>query len=261
MPQPTPGCHPPNFDANAFFSRMREGLHGMALWDALPDVHFWIKDAQGRFVWVNETLTLQARRPREDIIGKRDVDCFPNELASIYMHDDAEVLQYGTPLINKAELVMTPEGGVEWRQTTKVPVMDKQGHVMGTSGISRRMAKEVPLPPEYAALAQLIDHANRNLPNGIRVKDLAKTAHLSLSSLERYLQTHLHITPHELLLRIRMNRACHLLSNSTLNISEIAAQCGYESPSSFSRAFRLHKGSSPGTYRDQPAEPRLTPLN
>jgi AraC-like DNA-binding protein len=240
-----------SFNAEAFLEKMHPGFHGLELWNVLPDVSFWIKDHLGRFVWINDTLAGQAQLSRSEVVGKRDADCFPNELASIYMHDDAEIVATGKPMLNKPELVMTPVGGVEWRQTTKIPVLNKNGEVFGTSGISRKMARDIPLPPEYAALVKIISHASENLSKGVKIRDLARSVHLSISTLERYIRAHLRIAPNELLRKIKMNRAYQLLSNSTLNISEIAVECGYESVSSFSRAFRHYSGMTPGAYREK----------
>ena len=232
-----------------FLARVRTNDQSLALWDALSDVLFWIKDTQGRFVWINEYLASQTQLPKQEVIGKTDVDCFPNELASIYMHDDAEVLENGVSILNKPELVMTPEGGVEWRQTTKIPIYSHEGAIIGTKGVSRQLAKGIPLPPEYATLAKMIAYITDNLSKRILIRDLARTTHQSISTLERYIHSRLKISPITLLRKIRMNKACQLLSNSTLNISEIATECGYESLSSFSRAFRKQHGMTPGDFR------------
>ena len=219
------------------------------LWDMLTDVVFWVKDEEGRFLIINQALADQAQRPKSHIIGKKDADCFPNELANSYMHDDDQVFKEGKPIRNKPELVLTPEGSVEWRQTTKFPVYSKKGKIIGTAGISRRMAKDVPLPQEYAALTRIVNRVSKNLSAKISVKDMAADSHFSVSTLERYFQSHFRLSPNEFLLKIKMNRAAQLLSASTLNVSEIATECGYENVSSFSRAFRRHMGMTPGNYR------------
>lgn len=215
----------------------------------LPDVVFWVKDEEGRFLVINQALADQAQRPKSSIIGKRDVDCFPNELASNYMHDDDRVLKQGKPIRNKPELVLTPEGTVEWRQTTKFPVYSREGTIIGTAGISRKMAGQVPLPQEYAALTRIVNRVSKNLSSKMTVKEMAEESHFSISTLERYFHSHFGLSPNEFLLKIKINRASQLLSASTLNISEIASECGYENVSSFSRAFRRHMGTTPGNYR------------
>lgn len=232
-----------------FLEQMRPDPVVSELWDMLPDVVFWVKDEAGRFLIINQALADQAQRTKAMILGKRDVDCFPNELASNYMHDDDRVLKQGIPIRNKPELVLTPEGVVEWRQTTKLPVFARDGAIIGTAGISRKMDAQVPLPHEYAALTHIVNRISRRLSEKITVRELAEESHFSISTLERYFHSHFGLSPNEFLLKIKVNRAAQLLSNSTLNISEIAAECGYDNVSSFSRAFRREIGETPGTYR------------
>lgn len=239
----------PQFDPEKFLAAVAVPFLSRPLWDLFDDVSFWVKDASGRFVWVNNTLAAQAGTDRDSIVGSRDSDWFFNELASVYMDDDAKLLVDGEPIINKPELVMGADGIVEWHQTTKHPCVDGDGKIVGTYGMSRPMAKGRALPAEYADLAKILDYARERITRGIQVAELAKFASMSLSSLERYVQRHLKISPQQLLRRLRMNRARHLLKNSNLKVAEIALECGYESFSSFNRAFRRHYDCSPGVYR------------
>jgi AraC-like DNA-binding protein len=220
-----------------------------ALWDLLDDTSFWVKDLEGRFVWVNRTLAEQAQAPRQAILGTRDSDWFFNELASVYMRDDATVIEEKKPIVNKPELVMSPDGEVVWHATSKYPHVDATGRLVGTYGMSRPMESIGELPSDYADLSSIVSFARRNISQGITVEALAKEAHMSLSTLERTVRRHLRITPQDLLQRIRMNRARHLLTTSTLKIGEIALECGYESFSAFSRAFRKAYGCAPGGVR------------
>ena len=219
------------------------------LWDLFDDVIFWIKDTGGTFLWVNQAFAEQAGVDRTTIIGTKDDDWFFNELASVYMRDDARVAGEERPLINKPELVMQVNGGVGWHRTSKFPFRDRDGKVVGTYGMSRPMEAETGLPSEYADLSKIVTHARATAQNGLTVDQLARSLHLSVSTLERSIRRHLGMTPQKFLQRIRMHRARHLLTASTLRIGEIALACGYESFSAFSRAFRNHYGRAPGTFR------------
>lgn len=220
-----------------------------ALWDLLDATSFWVKDLEGRFVWVNRTLAKQAQAAREAMLGTRDSDWFFNELASVYMRDDVSVIEEQKPIVNKPELVMSPDGEVVWYATSKYPHRDATGRLAGTYGISRPMESTNELPSNYSDLSRIVSFARRNIAHGISVNALAKEAHMSLSTLERTIRRHLRITPQDLLHRIRMNRARHLLTTSTLKIGEITLECGYESFSAFSRAFRKAYACAPGAMR------------
>ncbi|MBC2604330.1 helix-turn-helix domain-containing protein [Puniceicoccus vermicola] len=233
----------PSVDLAAFADR--------PLWDLMEDLMFWVKDVQGRFVWCNLALAESARLSREEVLGTLDSDLYFNELAMVYMEDDASLIRGGPPIVNKPELVMASTGVVGWNMTSKYPILSAEGEVIGTYGMSRPVDHSVDLPADYADLADLVTFAHRELKNGISVEDLTLRAGLSRSSLERYLRRHLRITPRELLQRIRTNHARHLLQASTLKIGEIALECGYESFSAFSRAFKQRFGSSPGQFRER----------
>lgn len=226
-----------------------EAFCDRGLWDLLDDISYWVKDLKGRFVWVNLTLARQAQAPREAILGTLDSDWFFNELASIYMRDDASLLKEKKPIVSKPELVMTADGELVWHATSKYPHFDAAGCLAGTYGMSRPMESMGALPREYADLSSIVSFARRNISRGITVEALAGEAHMSLSTLERAVRRHLRITPQDLLQRIRMNRARHLLTTSTLKVGEIALECGYESFSAFSRAFRKAYGCAPGAMR------------
>src|SRR5260370_6940493 len=73
----------------------------------------------------------------EDIIGKTDLDFFPPDLASRYHSDDMAVIQSGVSLINREEPTTDPTGRKEWVLTTKVPLRDRQGRIVGIVGITR----------------------------------------------------------------------------------------------------------------------------
>ncbi len=105
--------------------------------DNLPD-YIFVMDTNGRFLLNNmaHAHLLGATMP-DELIGSTVVDVFPQELAAQYYADDQEVIHSGQPLINREELTSDPEGEKQWRLTTKVPLQDSQGEIVGLVGISR----------------------------------------------------------------------------------------------------------------------------
>ena len=105
--------------------------------DSLPD-NIFVKDRQSRFLVNNlaHVRTLGATHP-DEVLGKTDLDIFPAELANQYYGDEQTLMKSGQPL-NREETVVNPRTGEKrWLQTTKVPLRDKQGEVVGLMGISR----------------------------------------------------------------------------------------------------------------------------
>lgn len=222
----------------------------LELYNQLPDTLFWVKDTELRAVWVNRMVAHYVNLDESQIIGKTDNDIYPRELATNYEIDDQHVITTGTGIIRKIELLVNRFGAVEWRRVTKLPIKDEAGNVIGTTGISVPFENaNESLPSDYAAFTKLIEYANEQLHAKIGVKDLARFAGTSESTLNRRFQETLQLNPQQLLSHLRAAKACQLLEESILNISEIADRCGYDSPAAFSRAFKKLKHQSPRAYR------------
>ncbi|MGJ8677357.1 MAG: helix-turn-helix domain-containing protein [Akkermansiaceae bacterium] len=227
---------------------LREPL--LQLYHHLPNTLFWVKDRNLRAVWINKTTAHYINLNEDEIIGKTDLEIYPRELALNYALDDQFVIDQGEAIVGKIELLINRFGAVEWRKVTKLPIKDENGDVIGTMGISIPFdnANE-DLPQDYASFTHIINHAGDQLRAKISVKELAKFAGMSESTLNRKFHEHLQITPQQLLSQLRIAKACKLLHESVLNISEIADHCGYDSPAAFSRAFKKTKHCSPRDYR------------
>jgi PAS domain S-box-containing protein len=104
--------------------------------DNLPD-HIFVKDVQGRFLLNNRAHRhFHGAATQEELIGGTVFDLFPQELAAQYDADDQEVMRSGEPLINREEVKVDQEGGARWFLTTKVPLRDPDGKIIGLVGIS-----------------------------------------------------------------------------------------------------------------------------
>jgi PAS domain S-box-containing protein len=106
--------------------------------DNLPD-HIYVKDKESRFLISNATqLRLMGVASQEEIVGKTDADFFPAELTPQYYADEQEIMRSGQPLIDKEERIQDQATGqYRWELTTKVPLRDSSGSVVGLVGISR----------------------------------------------------------------------------------------------------------------------------
>jgi PAS domain S-box-containing protein len=113
----------------------RRILH--ALIDNIPDF-MYVKDLQSRFVVANPHLAqaVGVKTPAE-MLGKTDFDFYPRELASAYFEDERNAIRSGMPLYNREEKGIDAAGNVVDILTTKVPVRDGKGRVIGIAGIGR----------------------------------------------------------------------------------------------------------------------------
>ncbi len=78
----------------------------------------------------------------EEIAGKSDADFYPEELAERYRADEQEILCSGRPLIDKEEPSVDGEGNERRHSTTKVPVRDGNGQIVGLLGVSRDVTEQ-----------------------------------------------------------------------------------------------------------------------
>jgi PAS domain S-box-containing protein len=112
-----------------------------SLIDAVPDT-LWVKDTQSRFVIANRATALRLCRatPRE-LIGKSDLEFLPRELAEKYRADERDIIETGDPMIDREEYVPTLDGGKAWAATTKVPLRDQHGEVVGVICVQRDITR------------------------------------------------------------------------------------------------------------------------
>jgi PAS domain S-box-containing protein len=143
----------------------RHLLH--ALLDHSPD-NIYFKDRESRFIRINAAL---ARRfglsdPAE-AVGKTDFDFFSEEHARPAFEDEQEILRTGRPLVGKEEKETWADGRVCWVSSTKLPLRDEAGRIVGTFGISRdhteRRQTEESLRDSEALYHSLVEHLPQNI--------------------------------------------------------------------------------------------------
>jgi PAS domain S-box-containing protein len=141
------------------------------LLDNLPDRIFF-KDAQSCFTRINQALTdhFKLGHPRE-AVGKTDHDFFTAEHADSALKDEKRIMATGEPVLGKVERETLPDDSITWALTSKLPLKNRQGKIIGNFGISRDITGikriEERLDTERNLLRSLID----NLPDYIYVKD------------------------------------------------------------------------------------------
>jgi PAS domain S-box-containing protein len=105
--------------------------------DNLPDLVF-VKDSQSRFIVTNTACAQQlgASRP-EEVLGKSDADFVTPELAAQYRADEQALMQSGQPVHKEERTEHKTLGEMRWSLTTKIPLKDDAGNVVGLMGIAR----------------------------------------------------------------------------------------------------------------------------
>jgi two-component system cell cycle sensor histidine kinase/response regulator CckA len=108
-----------------------------SLMDNIPD-HIYFKDAQCRFLRINKAKAdMHGLSNPEEAVNRSDFDFHSAESARQIQSDDKRVMETEQPLINQEERITDGEGREWWMSTTKLPLRDAKGQIIGTFGVSR----------------------------------------------------------------------------------------------------------------------------
>lgn len=141
-----------------------ENLRLKAIVHELPDF-LYVKDRDGRFVFANAVMARShGFENAAEIAGKRDFDLFDFETARRYFDVEQEIMSGGEPRIDMEELVPMPDGGTMCRLTSKIPLRNDRGEVVGLIGVSRDITERKRQEELYRGQANLLEMIARNEP-------------------------------------------------------------------------------------------------
>ncbi len=231
-----------------------ESLDGMppldSLFDGVPDIVFFIKDAQGRYMAVNETLATRCGLPdKSAAIGLTAQQLFPPPLGEGFAAQDRQILKSGRGIRDHLELHLYAGGRRGWCLTFKEPVRGKDGRIAGVCGISRDLHGPHDRQEDFAAMSKALDHIHKHFDEPLRLPQLAEMAGLSVYQFDQRIRALFHVTAGQYLVKVRIDTACERLSRTAEPIAQIALSCGYSDQSAFSRQFKQAVGISPLAYR------------
>ena len=130
------------------------------LMDTLPD-RIYFKDRESRFIAVNRaTAAVLGLENPADVLGKTDADLFAREHAQAALRDEQEILRTGQPLVNREEKETWPDGHETWVSTSKLPLRDPNGRIIGTFGLSRDITEKKRAAEKLAALTGELGEKN-----------------------------------------------------------------------------------------------------
>jgi len=204
-----------------------------ALMDNLPD-KIYFKDLQSRFIRINKGLAdhFKIASPAE-AEGKTDFDFFTPEHAQPAYDDEQQIIRTGEPKIGMIEKETHPDGRVTWASTSKMPLRDAEGRIIGTFGLSRDVT-------ELIEKENALEQANREMAEAnARVEAANKAKSEFLANMSHEIRTPMNgiigitelllkteLSPHQLDYMNMINRSADQLMrllNDILDFSKIEA--------------------------------------
>ncbi len=221
-----------------------------SLFDRVPDIVFFAKDADGRYTAVNETLVRRlGRSGKAEVLGRAASELFPRHLAERIEMQDRDVLRHGKSIESELELHLYADGQQGWCLTWKEPVRDAAGRIAGLTGLSRDIRPFAAPQPDVERVSAILDYARRHIDQPLPVAELAAHAGLSAWQLDQRVRGLFGISLAQYVARTRIDTACALLRETAEPVSAVALAAGYADQAAFTRQFRKAVGLTPLSYR------------
>lgn len=137
------------------------------LMENLPD-DVYFKDVNSRFITVSRSLAGRHGLIPAKLKGKTDFDIFTEEHARQTFEDEQRIINTNRPMVDVEEKETRPDGSITWVSSTKLPLRDTVGNIVGTFGISRDITVRKQAEDRIREQAEVIDQA----PIAIIITDL-----------------------------------------------------------------------------------------
>jgi PAS domain S-box-containing protein len=151
----------------------RSGLLDRALVTAflenIPD-YVYFKDRDSRFIAVSDSLVgYFGCKQASEVVGRRDFDFFSETHARPAFDDEQTIIRTGKPMIGKLEKETWPDGRITWVLSSKLPLRNESGDVIGTFGLSKDITETKRMELE-------LEKAHKDLVDASRVAGMAEVA-------------------------------------------------------------------------------------
>jgi phosphoserine phosphatase RsbU/P len=115
---------------------LKQQFFDFLLEHAVDQIYF--KDTEGRFTCASRAVAeFMGVATPADLIGKTDFDFWSEQTARVAAADEKLIMETGQPLVGKVERLVYPSGRVTWDYTTKMPLKNAVGEVIGIFGVNK----------------------------------------------------------------------------------------------------------------------------
>lgn len=123
----------------------------------IPDA-VYMKDSEGRKLVANKAdVENCGLNSVEDILGKNDFELFPENIAQKFWDDDQKVLKKGESIIDRLEKLENNLGETKWLYTSKIPLKDNEGEIIGMVGIGHDITRRKQDEDERIKLSTVVE--------------------------------------------------------------------------------------------------------
>lgn len=236
----------------AFFRLNPSARSVIELFNFLPSVYFYAKDADHRYVGISPaTLTnVFGLDDPEQLFGRTDADFQSPALAQAYHAEDRRVMDGKSVIPNQVWLVPHVRGTPQWFVSTKTPLFAGD-QVVGIAGVMYPIKTPEEQTDYFQELSPVIQHIDSNFTSQISMSEMAAMAELSSTHFNQRFKAILRMSPTEYLLSRRIQLAQKLLTETDESLSAIGAKVGFFDQSHFSKRFKKVAGISPNAYRSR----------
>jgi sigma-B regulation protein RsbU (phosphoserine phosphatase) len=136
--------------------------------DNVPDSIF-VKDVDGRYLLGNTAHAQQlGLNSPEDVVGRTSSDFFSPDVASAFTEDDQRVISTGEAIVNRREFVGDGRA-LKWLSTTKVPLRDARGRIIGVVGVGRDITARKQAEEKLARYAEELREKNAEIEDDLQM--------------------------------------------------------------------------------------------
>lgn len=240
-----------------FYQRLASPVASELLFDHLPDLTYFVKNQNGQYIAVNKTLAERCgASTKEELIGCVSTETFSKPFGHHFLAQDLALIRTGKPLINELEQHPYPHRGTGWCLTTKLPLRDRAGVVIGLVGMSRDLHLPKEDTSDFDSVARVIEIIRRDLDQPLKISHLAESAGLSTWQLDQRMRELFGVTVSQFILQTRMDAAARRLRQGNDSIVQVALAVGYGDQSAFTRQFGKTFGMTPSAYRNKECDDR-----
>lgn len=142
------------------------------LMNNIPD-SIYFKDLESKFIRVNKSTCEKFNvKSAVELIGKSDFDIFDEEHALPAFKDEQQIIKTRIPVINKVEKESWKDGKISWVSTSKLPLIDPSGNVVGTFGLTRDITELKNAQDNLIAEKEKFERLLRLVPSAVFTVDM-----------------------------------------------------------------------------------------